>query len=282
MAREDVECSGANGARTLEVARQWSLGHRGALHKHAFLGREIVPLALRALPPALIERPPVTKTPEWLQISDPVEWSTKFTRFAAKRYGLSLSYFKIKFEELDGGRAGEIRDHGSEFVIFVEPLYKQDAAALSHILAHEMAHVVLNRARMALEPERSNELLTDAVAVLAGFGELFLGRKFHVEVFGFKPVPLITLGYLSQAEIRWLNRVRHRLGAGAPWPRRRVNRVEQDRMTCAVCQTMLALPSIEATIDLVCPHCTLRQRAGLEMGSWLTVRLRRLLARVRP
>ena len=195
------------------------------MHKHAFLGREIVPLALQALPPGIVALPPIRRTPEWVRVSDPVAWSERFTTFAAKRYGLTLSYFKVKFEELDGAAVGEVRDYGSEFLIRVEPLFKDDAAALSHILAHEVAHVVLNRAGIGLEPERSNELLTDTVAVLAGFGELFLGKKLPVKVHGFGTMPIATIGYLNQAEIRWLNRARYRLGEGAPWPRRRIDRL---------------------------------------------------------
>jgi len=251
------------------------------LHKHAFLGREIVPAAVRALPPGLIGRPPIKRTPEWVRVTDSVEWSTKFTRFAAKRYGLPLSYFKIKFEELDGGRVGEVQDYGSEFLIRLDPLVRDDAVALSHVLAHELAHVVLNRAEIALEPELSNELLTDTVAVLAGFGDLFLGGKLRVSFLGPVSIALATIGYLNQAEIRWLNTVRHRLGIGSPWPRGRLNRLKRDQIACAICGTVLAVPAVEATIDVICPRCTLKQRVSLETGSWLTVRYKRLLARGR-
>lgn len=251
------------------------------MSEHAYLGREIVPLALEALPSGLVSLPPIKKTPEWVRISDPVDWATRFTRFAANRYGLSLTYFKVKFAELDGARVGEIQDYGSEFVIRVEPVFKDDAAALSHILAHEVAHVVLNRAGIALGPERANELLTDSVAVLAGFGELFLGRKLRVTLFGIKAIPIMTIGYLTQRQVRWLNGVRHRLGPGGPWPRGRVDRRKQDHMPCAICQTKLALPAIEATLDLTCPRCSLRQRVQVGAGRWLVPRLGTLARRSR-
>lgn len=241
------------------------------------LGTIILPAAVRALPRAIICQPALLEAPKWPHTTDASSWSREFARFASMRYGLPLPLLSVEFHPLDAGRAGEVEDRGDSCVIVIDPRFQWDIEVLGHVLAHEVAHLLLHRMGVSLEAESDDERLTDAVAVLAGFGPLMLagkGRSKETGVAGGVQTHTTAIGYLTAKEIRWLMRVREHIADSRPWLRRSVNRRRRHTIECPVCATQSRLPNLEATIDLTCPACLVRQRIRLRDGSFLATFVR--------
>jgi hypothetical protein len=240
-------------------------------------------LAVRALPATGFAEAPVAEAPKWPHTHDAASWSREFARFASFRYGLPLPRYTIAFEPMDG-HAGRVIDAGHECQIIIDSRYVTDIEILGHVIAHEVAHLVLNRVGLRAGDEWDNELLTDTLAVLAGFGPLMLAGKQRSRsnaTLSTRSTTTTRIGYLAESDIAWLMAVRSRLGSDAPWPRRSINRRRHQSTTCPVCQTKLRLPDVVATIDIRCPSCTVRQRLCLRGGSLIAVALQELSRRVR-
>lgn len=256
------------------------------MYDHRHIGAK-VPLAVKALPPSAFDQPEVLEAPRWPHTSNALSWSKEFAQFASFRYGLPLPRFSIAFAPL-AGHAGHVVDQLHHCNITIDSQFQTDTVVLAHVLAHELAHLLLNRAGIRLAEDEANELLTDSVAVLAGFGPIMIAgkerSKTHWHLSGVtisKTVSTTRVGYLAEAEIAWLMNVRRHLGTGFPWPRRSVNRRRRESCTCPVCGTKLLLPDLDATIDLRCPECTLRQRILLRSGSLIRVAFRRFWQKIR-
>lgn len=247
------------------------------MHERGSVGG-LVPLAVKALPHELLARPSVLAAPTWPHTTTTLAWCYEFTRFASFRYGLPLPTYSIVFAQLNG-HAGQVSDRENTFLITLDERFESDTEVLAHILAHELAHLLLNRTGIRAEPLESHERLTDAVAVLAGFGPVMLTGKersrFTTSPSGYS-VHTTRVGYLSQDELGWLIEIRHYLGARYTWPRKSIDRRRHETCACAVCSTRLRLPDLRATIDLQCPACLLKQRVLLQDGSPLEDALRRL------
>ncbi len=238
------------------------------LDPHSRVG-PLVPIALKALPPALLAQPNLLETPAWSHTTTPLSWCYEFARFASYRYGLPLPRFEIAFRPLEG-HAGDVADRGRTFVITIDEEFSDDRGILGHIVAHELSHLVINRARVNQELPATNELLTDLVAVLAGFGPVMVAgkeRSTSWQTGDGERVRTVRVGYLSESELHWLMRVRHHITDQEPWLRPSLDRRRADKTPCVVCHTLLRLPDLRATIALRCPMCRVRQLVRLRHGS---------------
>ena len=242
-----------------------------------------VPLALKALSPSALGQETLAAAPKFPNTTDAASWSREFAQFASFRYGLPLPRYRITFASMDD-HAGQVFDRLHECEIVIDQQYAGDIEVLGHVIAHELAHLTLNRAGVALDDHEANEQLTDSVAVLAGFGPILAAGKQRSKTHssGSRRMRETTrIGYLAEAEIAWLMEVRGHIGGGSFWRRISIDRSRQEFCECPVCTTRLRLPDVEATIDIVCRECRVRQRVVLRRGSLLVVVVRAFWRQVR-
>ena len=106
-------------------------------------------------------------------IDEGMEFLKKLTLAVGKHYKLEMPRLKVKYSWLDNREAAHVFMRYGVWYIEVDDRYYADDIRLMVIIAHEMSHVVLGLKKVTLEPTLRNEELTDAVAVLAGFGNIF-------------------------------------------------------------------------------------------------------------
>jgi hypothetical protein len=73
------------------------------------------------------------------------------------------------------------RPEGQAWTICVDPAFLHDDLALIAIVAHEVAHGVLERDQVTLGEPGRDEVLTDVAAALVGFGQIMLQLQRRVE-----------------------------------------------------------------------------------------------------
>lgn len=176
---------------------------------------------------------------------------------ASDQYRVPLPPLQVIVADLDDA-AAKIRIGTVYTQLIVAQRYSYDAAQLISIVAHEIAHYVLERAGISLECTVENERLTDSVAVFAGFGPVMLKGylKSTSNTVGLTTYTRTeTLGYLSIPEIRSLHTHREQLVRGTT-KHRRAAVITPDRITsCWFCYNRIRLPQITATVRLRCRAC---------------------------
>ena len=142
----------------------------------------------------------------------------KFAVFCIKQYLVDKPWPKIfvRFIPITDHPA-HVRRDGNSWKIEVDPKFKSNNYALMAIIAHEVAHVVLEKKQLKLSPKQLNEELTDTVSILGGFGEAIFCAS-HMEKYNpFEETMCIErLGYLQKNEIMHLCRIKELISKGQP------------------------------------------------------------------
>jgi hypothetical protein len=243
--------------------------------------QEYVRIAAGTLGKNVLSQHPVQKPPS---VDLPRgEYAKKLILIAGQRFGVALPRIAVRFSQLEGKHAGMVRQRGGTWYVDLAHEYADDDLALAAIIAHEMAHVVLLNARVFLQSEQRNEELTDATAVLAGFGPLLLDAYWREEVEVTEQqvnARVHRLGYLPPAGVLYLTAIQLEIaGLPAPLLRQKVagwlaselSSVEQlwsawralnstaESYPCFACGIRMRLPAVAGAVRLTCPCCGLRQ-----------------------
>lgn len=192
-----------------------------------------------------------------------VETMLEIASLAAKRLGLDLDApVQYRFLRLSG-RAGQIQKRQGVWFIDLDESVSHDPQRLAATIAHEMAHMLLGIRAVSFGGHDDQELLTDTIAALAGFGRIMLAACERTEVI---PLVVVTIqkesriGYLSKQSLRRVLKFHRRVSssepyrlwggvlAGAPW------------VVCAGCCQQLRFPRDRRELQVQCPTCGVRQR----------------------
>lgn len=133
-------------------------------------------------------------------------------RFCLNQYKIDYDEkIKINFFKMDSGNPGSITKKNGTWYIKLDIKFINDDAALLYIISHEMAHYSLLKKNISLEPAIRNEELTDALVILAGFGQaqLMCKQKNSTDHKGNKRT--VSMGYLSEQDIVFLMNIKRNI-----------------------------------------------------------------------
>jgi hypothetical protein len=202
-------------------------------------------------------------------------------RLAAKQYMLPLPRLAVRFSDMTQA-AGRIRRSGGTWYIDLARDFRNDDCQVLSTVAHEMAHVVLLSAGVALPTTEKNERLTDTTAALAGFGYLMQLAKRAVRQeklrFGLTRDVHVNVGYLDQHELWQVGTVRETIRK-----RKRARLygtlLPAERISCWSCGTSLEPHPLIGVSVLPCLVCgmlhqvkvsaSLPPTLGDALGRWL-------------
>ena len=207
---------------------------------------------------------PVPSRSSWSRSADiRIEQTLQAGHLVAKDFGLELGGpITCRVVPLQG-RAGQITKHQGGWVIDIDESISRDARRLLATVAHEMAHVLLDGHAIRMGSEEEQELLTDAVAALGGFGEVMLVAYEKTETI---PLIIVTIhkhsriGYLSQASLRRLLRYQYRVASPSPYVLWGGVLANSGSMVCVGCSHRLRFPIGRSQLELRCPLCGVCQR----------------------
>ena len=194
-------------------------------------------------------------------VDEDMEFVKKLILAIGRHYELEMPRLKVKYSWLDDGKAAHVFTLNGVWYIEVDDRYYGDDLRLMAIIAHEMSHVVLGSKNIALEPTLRNEELTDAVAVLAGFGKIFHEVCFSKEYVESGPddpswVRTRTMGYLKREDIEFLLAVKANITA--EYSTKRWSSIEPDdsgNMACFACSAAIKVPAHQGTYRVKCSIC---------------------------
>src|SRR5689334_17003417 len=136
-----------DGARRLVLQEYLRLGTQA-------LGKERI--ALKPLPKFFTrDRGHVadhTKPGESPQKDPQLEYVKSIIRFAVERYGLAQPRIAVKFSHLPSNGAGYVFARNGTWFVEIDRYHRNSTVALHAIVAHEVAHVLLNLCGVSLEP----------------------------------------------------------------------------------------------------------------------------------
>lgn len=110
-----------------------------------------------------------------------------------RHFGLPAAPISVSFRSMPEAAWVELSARGS-YVVELHPRYNTHRRDIGAVLAHEVAHVFLHRAGLAVADEDANELLTDTAAAYLGAGWLLL------DAFRQDSLTSQKLGYLTPEE----------------------------------------------------------------------------------
>lgn len=186
-----------------------------------------------------------------------IDYAKALVRFVAKRYGITFPRIAIRFRALHG-QAGLIRSDGRTCYIDISEDIRDDDHRLCAVIAHELAHYVLAVRGVRLNPEWRNEELTDATAVMAGFGWVMINaavRKQTHFVAGGWVESTSTVGYLSRKDLNKLVKLRGGIAKDRP-PVRWAPVTAGALVGCWICAADLKSPLVTGRLRMRCPICT--------------------------
>ena len=202
-----------------------------------------------------------------------VKW---LVRFCANQYMLDMPRIMVKFSKLKQNKAGHIFNKQGIWYVEINEKYKWNDLHLTAIIAHEMAHLILELKKIRLEPTIRNEELTDTVSVLAGFGRAAIVCSLTQKVnpigilFGIVSVESSKLGYLSREEISYLAGKKKLMSQKTPIKRPQVLTLSEGRnVDCYSCAMTLRVPERTGTLIIACPICHTRQLINIRSDSGL-------------
>ncbi len=225
------------------------------------LGKERI--ALRALP-AVFTRDMRhaaghTEPGESTHKDPQLEYVKSIIRFVVERYGLKRPRIVVKFSHLPSDGAGHVFARNGTWFIEIDRHHRNSKVALHAIVAHEVAHILLGLCSVSTEPTRANEELTDAVAVLAGFGKS-LHQACLQEYIGRGQRTIIELGYLNREDIAYLARLQMLIHAQRPVRRWcPVTLAPGYCIHCYACGSGLKAAPSSGTFKVRCTQCGMRQ-----------------------
>ena len=188
-----------------------------------------------------------------------MEFVKKLILAVGKHYELEMPRLKVKYSWLDDGKAAHVFTLNGVWYIEVDDRYYADDIRLMVIIAHEMSHVVLGLKKITLEPTLRNEELTDAVAVLAGFGKIFHEACFtkeRVESATLVKTRTSTMGYLKREDIQFLLAVKANITA--EYSMRRWGSIRPDdsgNLSCFACGAEIRVPAGQGIYRVKCSIC---------------------------
>ena len=190
------------------------------------------------LPPAAMAAPPITEVS--FAAMHCLEMARSAVDEAARRFGLALPVYAIELtsdmpSSCDGQVVWEVpwdvRLSGDQLIVEPAPDrdpdwrvrlrdgLQHDPERLAVVAAHEVAHIVLLARKVRVQPESENELLTDAAAVLAGFGPLMERTAFALKTNSMRGRKrrwyFTQSGYLHRSAVRYLQARRDSLAPDA-------------------------------------------------------------------
>ena len=148
---------------------------------------------------------PMRKQPDK---TDEIVYIQQVTKTVAAHYRLANTTFIVGINPaLKTLACVEVRSANE---IFIEYNYKGrlNQAELWAVMAHEVAHIFLNRLGLSFADRLQNEILTDTTAIYLGFGRYYLSAQrteFRSHPLETKKTTIIkTLGYISSAEMGYI------------------------------------------------------------------------------
>jgi hypothetical protein len=168
--------------------------------------RRYVRLLLQAFGPGLARNAPI-RAPLPTE-DDRSAYLKESIRIAARRYNVSLDRLHVRFTPRQLGReAGSIHRRPEGFFVDILERYKEQDLALTVIAAHEIAHYAMAQRGVELPDPYENELLTDTLVVLAGYGPLMLQvyhSEYSVQTADVASTTTIGMGYLHPVAVAYL------------------------------------------------------------------------------
>lgn len=238
-----------------------------------------------ALGPERLSRIPVAMLPAPQRGEGPTFWTLRpahfkarheryamsLGRFVAQRYGIEIEHGEIQFVDLPDTIPGRIATNGHYYKMEIDKRKAISPGAVASVLAHEFAHMFLEKRAIRFSNTLENEQLTDATAVFAGFGPLMAINAERTKTRYYGVVAVATterLGYLVRAEIDWLCCLRRRICNRDPFRVRSViDPVDREFLSCPACRSKLRLPKLNAQILLKCPICSVAQLVQLQINA---------------
>ena len=187
----------------------------------------------------------------------------------AEHYGLPMPIVAVKYAVVKRHAAGHVQQRNGVWYIDIDEAYRLDAERLVVIVAHEVAHVLLERFNTRLENPLENERLTDCVAALGGFVRIMASGRFRSRTTGIPGVVSTTrtstLGYLSREALQFLINIQGRI-AERDFRRRRtpIDPRRHPILACHGCGTRARLPTALGKVRLECSVCGYPQELRLE------------------
>jgi hypothetical protein len=192
-----------------------------------------------------------------------IDFVKKLVLFCACQYGIKIPRIKVKYSWLKEGTAAHVSHQKGIWFVEIDDSYVAEDKKLLAIIAHEMAHIVLGLKGILLEPTLRNEELTDATAVMAGFGAVFedVCVTESIRKSGeFQFTRTESMGYLKKEDIRYLRDIRHRI------PKLKiksrfcpVTQSENEQIGCCCCRVRIRVPSKSGKFQVRCPVCGVGQ-----------------------
>lgn len=198
-------------------------------------------------------------------VDEEMAFLKKLVLACAQRYKLKMPRIKVKYSWLEESAAAKIFMRSGVFYMEVDDKYCADDRRLTVIVAHEISHVVLGKKGILLEPTLRNEELTDAVAILAGFGWLFYKVCSTEEIIPaargkeFNTVKHQKMGYLKREDIAFLLAIKETISADRTvvrWLPINLN----DNLFCSACGAEIRAPGRQGVFRVACPICSVRHR----------------------
>ena len=193
--------------------------------------------------------------------SSRIECASSLVRFCILRYKIELPIIKLNFFDMKD--AGSITVKNKIWYIRLNRKYENSLEALTAIISHEIAHIILIDNKVELSPIIQNEELTDAITILGGFGlAQSYTKNFQLDNFTHK------IGYLSSEDVAFFNHIKHLISSDrlikkfVPIDISRVNKI-----SCYCCKQVIKLPDKYGTFIITCPICQYKKQLIFTYGT---------------
>lgn len=136
--------------------------------------------------------------------ADPIIETQHIAKSIARQYQLNVNTISVSFDDnLKAGGTVELHN-GYDFFIEINRKYIENPIKIIAILAHEIAHIYLQKRDIRFEDSHENEILTDTTAAFIGFGYALL-KSYNTEVTRVGNVTKTEkLGYLNCRELAYI------------------------------------------------------------------------------
>jgi len=198
---------------------------------------------------------------------DSLEFVKSVILFTARRYGLDTPRVAVKFSQLPSPKAGHVFSRNGTWYVEINEEYRNNKVSLAAIAIHELAHVMLDLRGVNISPTIANEELTDAVSVLAGFGEIMQrasSQKYinpWILLLGGIHETTIKIGYLNKEEMAYLVHLQSLIHKQSPIRRLSPVSIENNfSIQCYACGSQLKAAPTPGHFNVGCKHCGMRQR----------------------
>ena len=193
--------------------------------------------------------------------SSRIECASSLVRFCILRYKIELPRIKLNFFDMKD--AGSITVKNKIWYIRLNRKYENSLVALTAIVSHEIAHIILIDNKVELSPIIQNEELTDAITILGGFGlaQSYI-KNFQLDNFTHK------IGYLSHEDVAFFNRIKHLISSDRPTKKFvpiDISRVK--KISCYCCKQVIKLPDKFGTFIITCPICQYKKILSFTYGT---------------